>query len=133
MQQRSGRKCITTVQGLADDLDLKRILKAFKKNFRYSTILIFGTCRCCSAAACSDDVVLFSFIYPLHLLDLWSVYATFFVSTHLASFLVPFQALGVDLYRSTIYCNGVCPLLFVRELRPIFLAADKISSFPFVF
>lgn len=34
MQQRSGRKCITTVQGLADDLDLKRILKAFKKNFR---------------------------------------------------------------------------------------------------
>lgn len=35
VQQRSGRKCITTVQGLADDLDLKRILKAFKKNFRY--------------------------------------------------------------------------------------------------
>lgn len=34
VQQRSGRKCITTVQGLADDLDLKRILKAFKKNFR---------------------------------------------------------------------------------------------------
>ncbi|CAM9260369.1 unnamed protein product [Ascophyllum nodosum] len=33
VQQRSGRKCITTVQGLADDLDLKRILKAFKKNF----------------------------------------------------------------------------------------------------
>lgn len=35
VQQRSGRKCITTVQGLADDLDLKRILKAFKKNFRF--------------------------------------------------------------------------------------------------
>jgi translation initiation factor 1 len=33
VQQRSGRKCITTVQGLAEDLDLKRILKAFKKNF----------------------------------------------------------------------------------------------------
>lgn len=37
VQQRSGRKCITTVQGLADDLDLKRILKAFKKNFRFAT------------------------------------------------------------------------------------------------
>lgn len=33
VQQRNGRKCLTTVQGLADDLDIKRILKAFKKNF----------------------------------------------------------------------------------------------------
>lgn len=33
VQQRSGRKCITTVAGMADDLDLKRILKAMKKNF----------------------------------------------------------------------------------------------------
>lgn len=33
VQQRNGRKCLTTVQGLADDLDVKRILKAFKKNF----------------------------------------------------------------------------------------------------
>jgi len=33
VQQRSGRKCITTVAGLADDLDVKRICKAFKKNF----------------------------------------------------------------------------------------------------
>lgn len=33
MQQRNGRKCITTAQGLAEDLDTKRILKAFKKNF----------------------------------------------------------------------------------------------------
>ena len=33
VQQRSGRKCITTVAGLADDLDVKRIMKAFKKNF----------------------------------------------------------------------------------------------------
>ena len=32
VQQRNGRKCITTVQGLADDLDIKRILKALKKN-----------------------------------------------------------------------------------------------------
>ncbi|GAB5037196.1 translation initiation factor sui1 [Nannochloropsis oceanica] len=33
VQQRNGRKCITTVAGLADELDVKRILKAFKKNF----------------------------------------------------------------------------------------------------
>jgi translation initiation factor 1 len=33
VQQRSGRKCITTVAGLAEDLDIKRICKAFKKNF----------------------------------------------------------------------------------------------------
>jgi translation initiation factor 1 len=33
VQQRNGRKCITTIEGLADDLDIKRICKAFKKNF----------------------------------------------------------------------------------------------------
>lgn len=33
VQQRNGRKCITTVQGLDDDLDLKRICKAMKKVF----------------------------------------------------------------------------------------------------
>ncbi|CCI40166.1 hypothetical protein ABG067_000685 [Albugo candida] len=33
VQQRNGRKCLTTVQGLASDLDLRRILKAFKQNF----------------------------------------------------------------------------------------------------
>jgi translation initiation factor 1 len=33
VQQRNGRKCITTVAGLMDDLDVKRICKAFKKNF----------------------------------------------------------------------------------------------------
>jgi translation initiation factor 1 len=33
VQQRNGRKCITTVAGLANDLDIKRICKAFKKNF----------------------------------------------------------------------------------------------------
>ena len=31
VQQRSGRKSITTIQGLSADLDLKKILKAFKK------------------------------------------------------------------------------------------------------
>lgn len=33
VQQRNGRKCITTVAGLTEDLDIKRICKAFKKNF----------------------------------------------------------------------------------------------------
>eukprot|EP01004_Peranema_trichophorum_P010701 NODE_9525_length_583_cov_60.876087_g8888_i0.p1 GENE.NODE_9525_length_583_cov_60.876087_g8888_i0~~NODE_9525_length_583_cov_60.876087_g8888_i0.p1 ORF type:complete len:111 (-),score=19.23 NODE_9525_length_583_cov_60.876087_g8888_i0:158-490(-) len=33
VQQRNGRKCITTVQGLSEDLDLKKILKEIKKNF----------------------------------------------------------------------------------------------------
>ena len=33
IQQRNGRKSLTTVAGLADDLDLKRILKAFKTTF----------------------------------------------------------------------------------------------------
>lgn len=33
VQQRNGRKCITLIEGLADDLDVKRICKAFKKNF----------------------------------------------------------------------------------------------------
>jgi len=31
VQQRNGRKCITTCQGLNDQLDLKKILKAIKK------------------------------------------------------------------------------------------------------
>lgn len=31
VQQRNGKKSITTVQGLADDLDLPKILKALKK------------------------------------------------------------------------------------------------------
>ena len=33
VQQRNGRKTITSVQGLPNDLDQKRILKAFKKEF----------------------------------------------------------------------------------------------------
>merc|ERR1712048_350306 len=33
VQQRNGRKCVTTVQGLADDLDLKKILKYVKRMF----------------------------------------------------------------------------------------------------
>lgn len=45
VQQRNGRKCITTVAGLADDLDIKRICKAFKKNFS------------CNGAVQKDDEV----------------------------------------------------------------------------
>ncbi|KAI8926661.1 translation initiation factor SUI1 [Entophlyctis helioformis] len=33
IQQRNGRKTLTTVQGLPADLDQKRVLKAFKKDF----------------------------------------------------------------------------------------------------
>lgn len=34
MQQRNGRKCITTIQGLAEDLDIKLIARALKKTFK---------------------------------------------------------------------------------------------------
>ena len=40
VQQRNGRKCITTVQGLDAALDLKKILKALKK------------AECCNGSAC---------------------------------------------------------------------------------
>jgi len=30
VQQRNGRKCITLIEGLADDLDIKRICKVLK-------------------------------------------------------------------------------------------------------
>ena len=33
IQQRNGRKSITTVQGLSESLDLKSILRTFKKSF----------------------------------------------------------------------------------------------------
>ena len=33
IQQRNGKKCITTIQGLDDDLDIKRIAKAMRKEF----------------------------------------------------------------------------------------------------
>uniref|UniRef100_A0A7S2Y0G0 SUI1 domain-containing protein n=1 Tax=Fibrocapsa japonica TaxID=94617 RepID=A0A7S2Y0G0_9STRA len=45
VQQRNGRKCITLIEGLQDDLDLKKILKAFKKNFS------------CNGAITHDDEV----------------------------------------------------------------------------
>ena len=33
VQQRRGRKCTTTVEGLSDDLDLKMITRALKRKF----------------------------------------------------------------------------------------------------
>jgi translation initiation factor 1 len=32
-QQRTARKCLTLVQGMPDDLDLKKIIRHFKKNW----------------------------------------------------------------------------------------------------
>ena len=43
VQQRNGRKCITTVQGLNPELDLKKILKALKKQ------------ECCNGTVVQDD------------------------------------------------------------------------------
>lgn len=40
IQMRNGRKSITSVTGLADDLDLKKILKAFKRNFKCNGAII---------------------------------------------------------------------------------------------
>ena len=40
VQQRNGRKCITTLQGLDNDLDIKRIGKAMKKHFNCNGNLI---------------------------------------------------------------------------------------------
>ncbi len=39
-QQRNGRKCITTVQGLSTDLELKKILKRFKKTFNCNGAMV---------------------------------------------------------------------------------------------
>ena len=33
IQQRNGRKCITTIQGLPEEVDLKKIMKFAKKSF----------------------------------------------------------------------------------------------------
>lgn len=40
IQQRNARKTITSVQGLAEDLDLKKILKAFKRAFKCNGAII---------------------------------------------------------------------------------------------
>ena len=43
IQQRSGRKTLTTLQGLPPELDFRRILKAFKKEF------------CCNGTIVDDE------------------------------------------------------------------------------
>lgn len=40
VQVRNRKKCITTVQGLATDLDLKKILKALKKSFKCNGAIV---------------------------------------------------------------------------------------------
>lgn len=40
IQQRRGRKSITIVQGLASDLSLKRILKAWKNSFKCNGAIV---------------------------------------------------------------------------------------------
>ncbi|XP_021573515.1 eukaryotic translation initiation factor 1-like isoform X1 [Carlito syrichta] len=43
IQQRNGRKTLTTVQGIADDYDKKKLVKAFKKKFACSGTVIEHT------------------------------------------------------------------------------------------
>lgn len=38
--QRNGRKCITTIEGLADELDIKKITKALKKVFKCNGAIV---------------------------------------------------------------------------------------------
>merc|ERR1712159_218443 len=40
IQQRNGRKSLTTCQGLANDLDVKRILKAIKKSYNCNGTIV---------------------------------------------------------------------------------------------
>jgi translation initiation factor 1 len=42
-QQRNGRKCITLIEGLGDEFDLKRMLKKMKKRFA------------CNGSICKDE------------------------------------------------------------------------------
>lgn len=47
IQKRSGRKHVTTISGLKQDLDFPRLLRAFKKSF-----------KCIGALDVNDDIVL---------------------------------------------------------------------------
>ncbi|KAI9220588.1 translation initiation factor SU [Blastocladiella britannica] len=40
VQQRNGRKTLTTVQGLPEEIDQKKLLKAFKKDFACNGTLV---------------------------------------------------------------------------------------------
>ena len=41
--QRNGRKCMTTVEGLADELDLKKITRALKNIFKCNGAIVKDT------------------------------------------------------------------------------------------
>lgn len=43
IQQRNGRKTLTTIQGLPDELDQKKLLKAFKKVFLFDILVLIWT------------------------------------------------------------------------------------------
>eukprot|EP00744_Colponema_vietnamica_P003533 GILI01005401.1.p2 GENE.GILI01005401.1~~GILI01005401.1.p2 ORF type:complete len:107 (-),score=28.46 GILI01005401.1:485-805(-) len=40
IQQRNGRKSLTTIQGLSPEFDFKKILRAFKKNFNCNGTIV---------------------------------------------------------------------------------------------
>ncbi len=40
LQQRNGKKTITLIEGLAEDLDLKKILRAMKKTFQTNCAIL---------------------------------------------------------------------------------------------
>ena len=41
--QRNGRKCMTTIEGLADELDLKKITRALKRIFKCNGAIVKDT------------------------------------------------------------------------------------------
>eukprot|EP01102_Stenamoeba_stenopodia_P009097 TRINITY_DN2668_c0_g1_i1.p1 TRINITY_DN2668_c0_g1~~TRINITY_DN2668_c0_g1_i1.p1 ORF type:complete len:109 (-),score=15.97 TRINITY_DN2668_c0_g1_i1:166-492(-) len=40
IQQRNGKKTLTTVQGLPEEVDLRKLLKAFKKDFCCNGVIV---------------------------------------------------------------------------------------------
>jgi len=40
MQQRNGRKCITLIEGFPQDIDLKKVLRYFKKNYQCNGTIV---------------------------------------------------------------------------------------------
>jgi translation initiation factor 1 len=40
IQQRNGRKCITLIEGIPQDIDLKKVLRFFKKNYQCNGTIV---------------------------------------------------------------------------------------------
>jgi len=40
IQQRNGRKCITLIEGFPDDIDLKKVLRFFKKSYQCNGTIV---------------------------------------------------------------------------------------------